>query len=49
MTELGVMHKAGYVDSIWSTHYHFHYGYFTFVHFNIWEVPLAGARAFIYS
>ena len=27
LTEAGVMHKAGYVNSIWSTSYHFSFGY----------------------
>ena len=39
-------HEAGYVYSIWSTYYHFPYGYFTSVHFIIWEVLLANEGGF---
>ena len=44
LTEAGVMHEAAYIYCIRSTWYHFPFGYFTAVHFIIWEVLLAIAR-----
>ena len=38
LTEAGVVHEAGYVNSIWNTKYHFSFGYLTSVHFIISEV-----------